>query len=240
MPCPLAHLDGSYVLGALPAAERQDYERHLTGCDTCAASVRDLAGLPGLLAHTSPDVLDLPADEVSLPATLLPRLTTQVRAHQRRRRWAVAAAATAAAAAVALGALWIPSLVDDTDSSLSPPAAAPSDTTPSHTARPMTPLGDVPLTAEVSLEEVAWGTRLSLTCRYASRGSDPRYDVAASPTGYALVVHTRGGGEEQVATWRAVPGRTLTVEAATALRPDDIARVEIHTTDGVAVLRLAT
>ena len=41
--------DAAYVLGGLSADERAQFERHLCGCDTCTASVADLAGLPAVL-----------------------------------------------------------------------------------------------------------------------------------------------------------------------------------------------
>ncbi|MCD6639232.1 MAG: hypothetical protein LT071_04895, partial [Nocardioides sp.] len=194
----------------------------------------DLAGLPGLLARTSPDVLDTPVDGVPPPDTLLPRLTAQVLAH-RRRRWRNVAAATAAAAVVLLGAVWGASVLGEAGPGPVPPSAAPAAP-----ALPMTPVGAGPLSAEVVLEDVAWGTRLSLTCRYALGTGDARYDVPERAGRYALVVHVRGGDEEQVATWRAVPGRTLTVDAATAAERRDIERVEVRNAQGVAVLRLTT
>ena len=46
-----AHWDAAYVLGALSAAERQEYEDHLTSCPSCRDAVAELAGMPGLLAR---------------------------------------------------------------------------------------------------------------------------------------------------------------------------------------------
>ena len=90
MTCEHAHLDGAYVLGALSPSERLDFERHLAGCAECSRSVRELAGLPGLLAQV--DVGDLePAAVPPLPPTLLPSLVREVRGSQRRRSVLVAA-----------------------------------------------------------------------------------------------------------------------------------------------------
>lgn len=47
-----ATYDAAYVLGALSPEDRQAFEQHLQECDRCAAAVRELAGLPGLLAQT--------------------------------------------------------------------------------------------------------------------------------------------------------------------------------------------
>ena len=74
MTCELADRDGSYVLGALSTTERRAFERHLEGCAECARSVRELAGLPGLLARVDPAVLEDPDEVEPVPETLLPAL----------------------------------------------------------------------------------------------------------------------------------------------------------------------
>ena len=50
MSCHWAMTGGVYVLGALPPGERLAFEEHLSGCVECTATVRELAGLPGLLS----------------------------------------------------------------------------------------------------------------------------------------------------------------------------------------------
>ena len=45
--------DASYVLGALPADQRLEYEQHLSGCAACRAAVAELAGLPGIVGRLS-------------------------------------------------------------------------------------------------------------------------------------------------------------------------------------------
>jgi hypothetical protein len=99
----------------------------------------------------------------------------------------------------------------------------------------MSPVGHVPVHARVAFADVAWGTRLDVTCRYDGAG---RYGSTA-PATYALVVRTRDGRAQQVATWRALPGRTMRVTAATAAARDEIASVEVRTAQGTPVLRLA-
>ena len=49
--CGFEYDAGSYVLGALSPEDRVAFERHLPGCPACAQSVRELAGLPGLLSR---------------------------------------------------------------------------------------------------------------------------------------------------------------------------------------------
>ena len=51
---PFEMFDGAYVLGALSDDDRRAYEAHLAECDACAASVRELQGLPRALAAVPP------------------------------------------------------------------------------------------------------------------------------------------------------------------------------------------
>src|SRR5262249_31781544 len=108
--CPAARNDAADVLGALPAEERHRYEGHLGDCATCSAAVRELAGLPGLMARLSADrVATLAAGDGAaapvVPDTLLPALVRRVGRERRRSRLRVGLAAAAVAAAVAAGGI---------------------------------------------------------------------------------------------------------------------------------------
>lgn len=229
---PYAHNDAAYVLGALSPADRREFESHLADCERCRRAVADVAGLPGLLARL--DAADVEQDERDpepgdrVPDTLLPRLLREVSRRDRRRRTRAVSVAVAAAAAVAAVSVGVTVGLEQGPSQ-PPPAAG------GVAARGMTQVGQDRLSARVAMEPVAWGTRLTITCTYAA---DP-YAQAGLPA-YALVVRTRDGGEEQVATWRAVAGRPTTVTAATAARPEEIRSVEVRTTRGESVLRLRT
>ena len=245
MTCHFEHFDGAYVLGALSAADRLAFERHLPQCDECTARVRPLAGLPGLLGRVGPDVLE-DAGPPGLPDTLLPALTARVRREQRRRTWRAAGVAAAAASlVVGLGAVAVDvsrdgartAVVTSTPSpnpSASPsPSASPASPSPSPDGRAMTAVGDVPVRASLTLEPVTWGTRIGLLCTYDPTGVE--YELPAEVT-YLLVVRGRDGETEQVGTWRSVGGRTMTLAAGTATRRADIASVEVRTLDGRVVL----
>jgi hypothetical protein len=144
----------------------------------------------------------------------------------------VAGRATAAAVVVAVTATQV---VDDESGT---PVAGPSQqssqssSTAPVTTRKMTPVGDVPVQARVSLEGVTWGTRLGHVCRYDAAGSRPAAD-------YTLFVRTRDGRAQQVGSWRAVSGKTMQLSGATAATPEDIKSVEVRTTSGRVVLKLA-
>jgi hypothetical protein len=224
MSCQLAHDDAAYVLGALPPAERLAFERHLATCPECAASVRRIAGLPGLLGRLPLDTVESAPDPEPLPDTLLPRLVEGVRRQQRRRRWAVGLAA--AAAVIAIGAAGA-TVVAVTSEDEPPPTAA---------GQVMTPLDQDRVDASIALTSVAWGTRLDLTCSYDEPSGGYQHDDP--PPTYSLVVRTQDGAVEQVATWKALPGKTMHLTGATALDTDQITSVEVLTADGRPVLQL--
>ena len=208
--------DAAYVLGALSPVERREFEDHLKGCAACASAVGELAGLPGLMSRVS--VEDLTAEVEAPPDTLLPSLARAVRRERVWRRLAVGAVA-----------------VNGPDSPARLPVT-PSASTSSGTANlAMSAVVPSPVTASARLVDMAWGTRIDLTCSYSAKGSYPTGGSA-----YALVVIDRSGAEQQVATWSALPNRELTVLGASSLARRDIAAVEIRTLSGKAILRLST
>ncbi|MBK1788130.1 anti-sigma factor family protein [Prauserella cavernicola] len=149
---PFATFDAAYVLGALSPEDRAAFEQHLPNCVECARSVRELAGMPGLLAQVN--VRDQ-LDPEPPPAELLPSLLHRVR-RQRTRRL-LTTLATAGAAVAACLALVL---------SLALPASAP-------TGDRMTPLGNFPVQASVQLTDASWGTRVDMSCSYlGGKGGD--------------------------------------------------------------------
>ncbi|WP_457205277.1 anti-sigma factor family protein [Nocardioides sp. P5_C9_2] len=234
MSCPFAHDDGAYVLGALSPGERLEFEKHLATCDECGRSVRDLAGLPGLLDRVDARVLEHPAADPPLPATLLPALTREIGRGRRRRAYTMAGLAAAAATVAALSFPVVASLTDD-DAPPTTPSAGSSSSPGSVETLPMVPRGDVPVEATLGLEQVAWGTRLLLTCSYEP--SSVEYALPPE-VDYLLFVRTRDGRTEQVGSWRSISGTTMQVPAATSVARDEIRSVEVRTTTGLVVLRL--
>lgn len=213
---PFRHHDAAYVLGSLSPEDRAEFEEHLSECPSCATSVRELAGMPGLLAHVDVDAFTEP-EPAPVPDTLLPRLLTEVRRTRRRRMSIGVAVAAAAAAVVVGGTVAVPQILDR----------------PSETGVAMAQVTRTPLQARLTMDNVAWGTKLTLTCTYDA----PVY--GGEVPSYALLIHTKDGRTEHVATWRAVPDKTTVLNAATEARPADIASVEVRTISGLPVLRLA-
>lgn len=230
---PFRELDAAYVLGALSMDERREFEEHLRACDSCSSAVRELAGMPGLLATVPLAVAELgPVGPV--PETLLPSLVRLVRRERGKQRWLIGMAAAAAAVSVGLGGLVLadrPGDITATHPSTSATTSSPPTSAPD---RSMKALIRTPLAADVSLNGVAWGTRLDLTCTYTI---GERYLGGDGPA-YVLVVRAKDGRSEQVATWRAVPGRVMRLSGATQLSPSEIASVEVRTQAGTPLLAL--
>lgn len=227
MTCEFAHLDGVYVLGSLGVSERAAYERHLAGCDECSRAVRDLAGLPGLMARVPLEVLEPPGERAPVPGTLLPAVVAEARRSQGRRRVATAALVAAAVVLLVLALTGIGVALLDDDA---PPTAAPTPTASTAPAVEMESLG-TPSFGWVSLSERDWGTRIDLTCTYEGR--------LAGRTTYELVVEAADGSARRVGSWRSDRGEEVHVTMASAVAPDDIAAVEVRTGSGYPVLRLS-
>jgi hypothetical protein len=207
-PAVLCESAAAYVLGALPADERREFEAHLDACERCSRTVRELAGIPGLLARVSPADL---VDTAPLPDTLLPRVLAGVR-RRRRRRFAALAAAAAVVAAVGVGAAVL--------------------TGGQHDGQQMSAVvAGVPLTATAELTAEHGGTRVDLLCKYdgTTYGDLPPY---------VLVVTGRDGTTQRIATWRVGPDGTSRVVGSVDLAPAEIASVEVRTDTGTPVLRL--
>ena len=209
---PFATFDAAYVLGALAPEDRQRFEEHLRTCDRCAASVRELAGLPGLLAR-----VDTPAslpDAGPPPPDLLPVVLRRVR-RGRRIRLAVtsASAALAVSACVALAVV----ATAPVPAPVQPPSVA------------MTALGQFPVRADARLAAFDWGTQVDMSCSYTGGRSGGEY---------VLMAISRTGVETQLATWKALPDNTARLSIGTALKTPDLAALEIRLADGLPLLRL--
>jgi anti-sigma-K factor RskA len=113
---PMSHtefeeLAAGYVLGALDPDDEQDFQRHLGGCATCEANVRELEAVAGELAYAVPPV-DPPdtlwagirreiQPEAARPGAA-PGRAPQARAGRRGRRLLTGLAAAAAILMVAV------------------------------------------------------------------------------------------------------------------------------------------
>lgn len=231
----ICHDDAAYVLGALSAAERRAYEEHLRDCAACQASVRGLAGLPGLLALTTEDALTGAGQPV--PPSVLPGVLRRVERARRRRVWVVSGLA-AAAAVLMVVAVWAVVRPDSTPSASggdAPSASAlPSASVSSASAEPdeTVPLAQVlpgPMTATLELDDRRWGTAITVVCSYdeGMRSSVP----------YDLAIVDIEGHESSAGSWSGVPGVTARIAVATAVPRERISALEIRLSDGRTILR---
>lgn len=217
--------DGAYVLGALSAADRAEYERHLDDCALCRAAVAELAPTAGLLSRLSPErARAIDADGATLPAAPIaphPALRGRVVQTARRRRRRVAALWIGAVAAL-LAVVAVPSVL----------ALTSTPTTTVGTVYALDDVAGAPLEASVKLTPVAWGTRIDLVCQYTGEVLD------APPGGwpYALAVTDDSGATTMLSTWRAGPGSKTELSAGTDVSASRIDSIEIRTVDGDRVV----
>ncbi|WP_062995042.1 anti-sigma factor family protein [Nocardia mikamii] len=125
--------------------------------------------------------------------------------------------AGAVAAAAAAVAITIPITVAHTEHN-NPPTAEQVVT-----ERQMDQVIPSPITANFTLTQLRSGTRVNMSCNYASSDTDYTWD------GALWVVHT-DGTQSMVAQWTAHPGQTVTADGITSAAPDQIRSVEIRST----------
>ena len=131
MDTPMSHsefeeLAAGYVLGALEPDDEHDFQRHLDGCATCKATVRELEVVAGELAYAAPPV-DPPdslwagirretqpeaAPRGTIPPPI-PSPTPEARVRRRGRRLLPGLAAAAALLLVVALSVWNLSLRDE-------------------------------------------------------------------------------------------------------------------------------
>jgi hypothetical protein len=216
--------DGAYVLGALTPEERRRYEEHLADCSTCSRSVRELAGIPGILGVLDQEealaLRDLPDDAAlrNRDAHGPDRSAGVARKVRRRRRRTRFTSALVLVVVLAVGSIGGWSIVRAIEPGARSVAAA-------HT---LEPVGDSHLSAALTVTSVGWGTRLEWSCDYTAAVAESGSSYA--PTSYSLVVHTDTGTTSTVATWTSDEGEAKGLVAATAIPADAMASIDIRVT----------
>jgi len=200
---------GAYALGVLDAAEQDHVRTHLDRCIECAVEEAALRETGRALALSDLDMIEQPPEP---SADVLPNLLRRVGAARRRRRVVGAVAAVAAAAVVAVAGVLVVNETGEAPGNVDASAATVS-----------TQEGAVGV--EVNIWGRDWGTALTV-------------EVSGVPAGLrcSLVAVGSNGERETAATW-AVPrvgyqDSGLTMDGAHGLRPWEVERYEVVTSDG--------
>jgi Putative zinc-finger len=218
---PFSENDAAYVMGALTDEDRRAFEAHLADCPNCTRSVAELSGMTALLDKVPLSRLVEPEAPVEQPPDLLlPRLVAAARKQRRRDSFRLVASGAVAASVVA-GAIAF-----GVSQSGSAPQLGPSVA--------MTPVRPAAVTATLQVTQVAWGSKVSVDCRWVTTppGTDPTvkkvYRLVALPVG--------GGAPQTLAQWAVLPGQDATVVGSTDLPASGIATIELQAVANDAVL----
>ena len=95
----------------------------------------------------------------------------------------------------------------------------------------MSKVSDTPINATISMTGYGWGTRIDMACTYGDWG---RRD--APPQNLGMVVVGRDGSQSQIATWLGLSGATALPSANTPLPMEEIAAVQLVSSDSGQVL----
>jgi len=135
------------------------------------------------------------------------------RARERRNRRFVTAGVGLVAACLALViGLGVPRLLAD-------PGPAFRDMTAA--------AANLPIVAELALEPMGGGTRVTMKCEYVAKSNRWQYKL--------FLVPKSGGSGQEIGEWTAGPGDEVTLTAETSVKVEDIDRLEIRR-DGAVLL----
>ena len=217
--------DAAYVLGSLSAADRREYEAHLSVCPFCTQAVAELSGMPALLSKVDSETVAEISEQSAEPPmapNMLPSMLFAVRRRRRRTRLMTWSSSAAAAVLLIVGVF-----VGIANLSGHSPTSAPPQASVS--ALPMDQVGTKALASTVSLSSQNWGTVIDLRCVCLA-------PVYAHHDKLAMVVVNRDGSHTQLATWVADPGHTATPAGSISTPVDQIAAVQVVSADNGKVL----
>jgi hypothetical protein len=223
---------GVYVLGAIEPAERAMVDTHLSHCGRCRDELASLAGLPALLGRVTEDqIAELGPPSGELLDSILAQAARESRTRWRRNGVWLAAAAAVLVAVTGAG---VDALTRGNDGgrpvpSITSPARPPSGTEP---AAAKTVTGHDPVTgvrAQIIMQSKEWGTAFTVHLTGAPPGARCRL-YAIDKNGRSDVA---GGWEVEYEGYADFGGSSM-------IQRNQIAAVEIRTTAGQRLLKVAT
>jgi hypothetical protein len=96
----------------------------------------------------------------------------------------------------------------------------------------MAKVSDTPINASITLTGFGWGTRIDMACSYGEWGQAG----TIPPQNLGMVVVGRDGSRTEVATWLGLSGATALPSATTPMQKDEIAAVQLVSSDDGKVL----
>lgn len=210
---------GAYLLGALDPADRSAVAAHLADCPACRNELAELAGLPGLLGQLTVEEAAATLDVAGEPGqrVLDAALTGMTRARrQQRRRWLAGAAVAVLLAAGAATAGTIAATASVTASATAPTGVTVTAADPTTHVQAIATLRGGPAGTVIGLRLA--GVAPGLHCELIAVGTDGHREVAG--------------------TWRAAYTGDVSVTGTTAIPQDELAALQVVTTDGAPLVTL--
>lgn len=90
---------------------------------------------------------------------------------------------------------------------------------------------EIPVKAEIGLEQHSWGTQVTMECEY-----DGPEDEKQQSWRLHLVAFGPDNEHEQVASWKVAPDKPVKAKGSTRLVDDDLVRLELQKADGTVLL----
>ncbi len=221
----LRTLLGVYVLGAIEPAERAQVDGHLSTCARCRDELASLAGLPALLSRVTEEQLtQLGPPPGELFDSILAEAGRENRSRRRRNIVWLAAAAVVLVAATGVG-VNVATRIGDGGR---PPIASPPNPTPTAIGRVVSARDSATgVSAQVNIVPKLWGTAFAVRLTGAPQGTRCRL-FAIDKTGWNDIA---GGWEVEY------PG-SVTFYGSSMITNDQLASVEIRTTEGKRLLKV--
>jgi hypothetical protein len=221
----LRTLLGVYVLGAIEPAERALVDDHLSDCTRCRDELASLAGLPALLGRVTEEQLtQLGPPPGELFDSILTEAGREGRVRRRRNGGWLVLAAAILVAATGVGV----DVVTRGGHNGRPPITAPLSPTPTATGRTLSASDSATgVSAQINIVPKQWGTAFAVHMTGAPYGSRCR-----------LFAIDKSGWSDIAGGWKVEYTGGGTFYGSSMITNDQLASVEIRTTEGERLLRV--